>query len=472
MSRRNKSRPAGGTNGRSSVPTADAFSNPLFRLGYGSQSPLEATEYPLTRLTDNYALLNSLYRDNWVVQNVVGLMVDDMLREWYKLRGSLAPEYLDELARVERLTQLRARLNQGLCWGRLYGGAAGLVLIRGQESMLDQPLDLETIMPGSFAGLLILDRWCGITPDMGLVTDMRDPDFGLPEYYNVNNAEGKIIARVHHSRIVRFVGRDLPYLERIAELYWGESEVEALYKDVVAHDNVSANMAALTFQANVSTMEVQNLEQLFSLGSTEQQRRFWNVMQAQSVMRSNFGIQLVNKGDQITTHQYGFGGMADVYESMCLNLCGASHYPMTKLFGRSPAGMNATGESDLQNYYDYVNSQRESRLRPVLERLLPIMAMSAWGAVPDDLQIDFPPLWTPNAKEVADIAKAKAETIVSVFQAGLMGADSAQKELKKLEEETGLFGSITDEEIKANAGKTFQDVTALRDPLAGLAIEG
>ena len=192
----------------------------------------------------------------------------------------------------------------------------------------------------------------------------------------------------------------------------------------------------------------------------------------ESVMRSNFGIQLVNKGDQITTHQYGFGGMADVYESMCLNLCGASHYPMTKLFGRSPAGMNATGESDLQNYYDYVNSQRESRLRPVLERLLPIMAMSAWGAVPDDLQIDFPPLWTPNAKEVADIAKAKAETIVSVFQAGLMGADSAQKELKKLEEETGLFGSITDEEIKANAGKTFQDVTALRDPLAGLALEG
>lgn len=42
----------------------DAFSNPLFRLGYGSQSPLEATDYPLTRMTGNYALLNSLYRSN------------------------------------------------------------------------------------------------------------------------------------------------------------------------------------------------------------------------------------------------------------------------------------------------------------------------------------------------------------------------------------------------------------------------
>lgn len=469
MSRRNKNTPKGGQ--QNSVSALDAFSNPLFRLGYGSQSPLEATEYPLTRMTDNYALLNSLYRDNWVVQNVVGLMVDDMLREWYKLRGSLAPDYLDELDRVERVTKIREKLNLGLRWGRLYGGAAGLILIRGQEGMLDQPLDLDTIMPGAFAGLMILDRWMGVVPDMGLVQDIGDPDFGLPEYYMVNDASGHVVARVHHSRIVRFTGRELPEIERIAELYWGESEVEALYKDVVAHDNVSANMAALTFRANINTMEVQNLEQLFSLGSVEQQKRFWNVMQAQSVMMSNFGFQLVNKGDQMKNTQYTFTGLQEVYESMCLNLCGASHYPMTKLFGRSPSGMNATGESDLQNYYDYVGSQREAKLRPALERLLPIMAVSAWGAVPDNLQIDFLPLWTPTAKEVADIAKSKAEAIVSTYQAGLLNVDTAQKELKKLEDDTGMFGGITDEEIKANAGKGYQDVTALRDPLMGLGFE-
>lgn len=474
MSRRNKNRPSGAqvkTGVTEAVSVQDAFSNPLFRLGYGSQSPLEATEYPLTRMTDNYALLNSLYRTNWVVQNVVGLMVDDMLREWYTIQGSIAPEYLDELQRVERTTQLRDKLNEGLRWGRLYGGAAGLILIKGQEGMLDQPLDLSTVMPGSFMGLMILDRWMGIVPDMQLVTDMGDPDFNLPAYYMVNNAEGRLVARVHHSRIIRFTGRDLPYLEKIAELYWGESEVEALYKDVVAHDNVSANISALTFNAITNVMEVQNLEQLFSLGSIDQQRRFWNTMQAQSVMKSNFGVQLVEKGNQLHTTQYSFAGLSDVYETMCLNLCGASHYPMTKLFGRSPAGMNATGESDLQNYYDYVNSQREAKLRPALERLLPVLAMSAWGAVPDNLQITFPPLWTPTAKEVAEIAKSKAEAVVSTFQAGLMTAGTAQKELKKMADETGMFGSISDEEIKANEGRTYQDVTALRDPLMGLGME-
>jgi hypothetical protein len=415
-------------------------------------------------MTDNYALLNSLYRDNWVVQNVVGLMVDDMLREWYKLKGNIAPEMQDALDKLERETRIRDRMNAGLRWGRLYGGAAGLILIKGQED-LSKPLDLDMVFPGSFQGLYILDRWMGITATSAPI--LESGEF-VPEYYSIVDARGHTVARVHHSRVIRFIGRDLPEVERIAEMFWGESEVEALYKEVVAHDNVSANMAALTFQANINTMEYKGLEQLFSVGSTQAQRRFWNVMQAQSVLRSNFGTQLVEEGNKITNTQYTFTGLQEVYESMALNLCGASHYPMTKLFGRSPAGMNATGESDLKNYYDYVDSQREAKLRPALQKLLPVLCMSAWGFVPDDLDFTFPPLWTPTATETAEIALKKAQAIRDTFQAGLFQADTAMKELKKLEEETGMFGSISDEEIGAAAGKSYQDLTALRDPLMGL----
>ena len=469
MSRRNKSRPRGAQPNTEAVSVQDAFSNPLFRLGYGSQSPLEATEYPLTRMTDNYALLNSLYRDNWVVQNVVGIIPDDMTKKWFAPAGAVGPEHLKELERVQRVTALRERVNEGLRWGRLYGGAAGLIMIRGQEGMLGQPLELESIYPGTFQGLYILDRWQGVVPGMELVFEGGEP---VPAYYSITDARGNTVAKVHHSRLVRFTGRDLPFLERVAELYWGESEVEALYNDVVKHDNVAANMAALTFRANVDTMEVQNLDQLFSVTSGEQQRRFWNVMQAQSVMKSNFGMQLVNRGDQIKNTQYTFTGLQEVYDSMCLDLSGASRIPVTKLFGRSPAGMNATGESDLRNYYDYVDTLREAKLRPILEKLLPVLAMSAWGAVPDGLDITFPPLWTPTAAEVAEIALKKAQAIRDTFQAGLFRADTAQRELKKLADETGMFDSISEEEIAANTGKTYQDVTALRAPLAGLGYGG
>ena len=471
MSRRNKNRPKGAQSTQGvtdAVSVLDAFSNPLYRLGWGAQSPLEATEYPLTRMTDNYALLNSLYRDNWVVQNVVGLAVDDMLREWYEITGSITPAAAKAIAKLERKTRLRARLNEGLRWGRLYGGAAGLILIKGQED-LSKPLDLGMIYPGSFQGLYILDRWQGITPNMGLAFDGGEE---VPESYSITDGRGHTVATVHHSRVVRFTGRDLPRIERQTELYWGESEVEALYRDVVSHDNVSANMAALTFQANVNTMEVKGLEQLLSIGSPQVQRRFWQVMQAQSVLRSNFATQVVEQGTKLTNTQYSFAGLKDVYESMALNLCGASHYPMTKLFGRSPGGLNATGESDLTNYYDYIDSQREAKLRPVLERLLPVLCMSALGGIPEDVEIDFPPLKTPTPTERAEIAKTKSEAIVSGYQAGLLNVDTAQKELKKLEEETGMFGSITDEEIASNAGKTYADVTSLHDPLAGLGFEG
>lgn len=452
------------------VQTADSFSNPLFHLGYGSQSPLEATEYPLTRMTYDYALLNSLYRSNWVVQNVVGIIPDDMLREGFTVSGAISPKYQQELDRCLRQTQLYDRINEGMRWGRLYGGAAGLILIRGQED-LSKPLELDTILPGTFAGLYIVDRWSGITPGMELVSDLADPDFGLPKYYDINMADGSTVVSVHYSRIIRFVGRELPYLEKMAEMYWGESEVEALYADVVKHDNVAANMAALTFRANVDSMEVENLDQLFSVAPTAIQQRFWNMMQAQNVLKSNFGMQLVNKGDSVKNTQYTFTGLQEIYDSMCLDLSGASRIPVTKLFGRAPAGLNATGESDLQNYYDYVDTLRESKLRPILEKLLPIIAMSVWGGVPEDMDIQFPPLWTPTAKEVAEIAKAKAETIIAAFQANLLDQATAQRELKKLAEETSMFDSISEETIKKNEGKTFQDVTALRDPLMGLGFE-
>ena len=143
----------------------------------------------------------------------------------------------------------------------------------------------------------------------------------------------------------------------------------------------------------------------------------------------------------------------------------ADAYALGATLFRTVEGTPPFGE---QGEDDPVVPAKSGPLTAALEKLLPVLCMSAWGFVPDDLAITFPPLWTPTAKEVAEIAKTKSEAIVSGYQAGLLNVDTAQKELKKLEEETGMFGSITDKEIAANAGKTYQDATALRDPQMGL----
>ena len=196
MSRRKKNR-----------TVMDAFSNPAARLGFGTFDLMQATQYVPTRMTQNYQLLTTLYRENWIVQNIVQLVPDDALRKWYQVQTAIDPQYIDKLRRLERQTQLRDRLLEGMYWARLYGGAAGIILIKGQDDM-SQPLDLDTVMPDSFLGLQILDRWTGIYPSSELVTDPENEDFGLPAWYTVRDEErGQMVANVHHSRVIRFEGR-------------------------------------------------------------------------------------------------------------------------------------------------------------------------------------------------------------------------------------------------------------------------
>lgn len=453
------------------IITTDSFSNTAARLGVGTMDLLQATQYPLTRLTQNYQLLTSLYRNNWIVQNIITTIPNDMMRKWYQLRGSIPPDYMSKMEKLERATQIRKKLLSGMYWGRLYGGAAGVILIRGHNDM-SIPLDIDTILPDAFLGLQILDRWSGIYPDNQLVTDKSSSDFGLPEYYTIRDEEtGETVSKVHYSRILRFVGRDLPWMEQVSEQYWGESEIEAVYEETVKRDNVSANIAALTFRANINYLESDGLDQMLGTANTEMQRRFWNVMQAQNMLESNFGTRIVNKGDTMHNIQYTFTGLPEVYDRVMMDVAGAARTPVTKLFGRSPAGMNATGESDMQNYYDYIDGLRETELRPVLEKILPIMAMSAWGTIPDDINIDFPPMQTPDAGEVAEIAEKKTNAVIMAYQTDLIDAATAQMELQNMSEDIGLFGNITDESIKAGKGATYSSKRMLSDPMSGLSLQ-
>lgn len=455
---------------QASTITMDAFSNPAARIGFGTMDLLQATEYPLTRMTQNYQLLTSLYRDNWIVQNIVATIPNDMIRKWYEIKSGIAPEYIKQMTRLEQTTQMRKKLLEGLCWGRLYGGAVGVILMKGQNDM-SQPLDMDSVMPGSFLGLQILDRWSGVYPESDVVSDPSDPDFGLPDYYIIRDeTTGQTAVRVHHSRVIRFIGRELPWLERVAEQYWGESELEAIYHEVVKRDNVSGNIAALTFRANINYLEADGLDQLLGTANTEMQRRFWNLLQAQAIMESNFGTRIINKGDAMHNVQYTFTGLADVYDRVMMDVAGAARTPVTKLFGRSPAGMNSTGESDMRNYYDYIDGLRETDFRAIIERLLPIMALSAWGRIPDDLEIDFSPMQTPDAKETAEIAERKTNAILAVYQNDLIDSATAQQELQTLTEETGMFGKITDKSIEAGRGVTYSSSRAMQDPLVGLEL--
>lgn len=431
--------------------TNDAFSNPLARLGYGTPNLMEYTEYSKTNFTAEYNTLTALYRENWIVKRIVDVVAEDMTKNWYSIKSQISPESKKKIARLEAKTAVRAKVLEGLKWGRLYGGAAAVVVIEGQEDMLDQPLNYDLIMPGSFKGLIVVDRWSGISPSAELVENISDPDFGLPKYYTVADESFGFGVRVHHSRIIRFIGRPLPNIEAQSEQYWGTSELEHVYSELKKYDNTSYNIAALVFSANLKVYQMEGYDQLGTL-NPQALKDLYAVLSLMNWMRSSQGMQIIGPKDVFSTHQYSFSGLSDIYEMFMLDISGAAAIPVTKLFGRSPAGMNATGESDMANYYDSIEEQQEATLRPMLDRLLPIMCISEFGAIPDDLEFEFEPVRRPSEEEKKNILTQTTTAIVSTFQAGIISQQIALKELRESSRATGMWNNISDEDIeKADA---------------------
>ncbi len=431
-------------------PARDAFQNSLARLGSGMPNLLEGTRYVLDRMTWDYPTLNALYRGSWIARRIVDIIPADMLKNWITFNTGLEPDLLKKIDIELRKTQLIKKLQRGMCWGRLYGGALGIMLIKGQgePDQLAQPLDMGSIMPGDFKGLMTLDRWTGISPSSELVDDIGDPEHGLPDMYIVTNPIDGKMTRVHHSRCIRFEGNELPYWEQITEMYWGASVIECVYDELKKRDNVSFNIAQLTFMAVLRVLKMDDLGQTLGAADPVSQAELYRTLTAQNWLMSNMGMQILDAKDGLETHQYTFGGIAEMYQQFIMDVAGAAEIPVTKLFGRSPSGLNATGESDLQNYYDMIGEKQESILRPILNKLLPPFLMSLFGSVPDDLDFDFNPVSEPTDKERSDLAKSGTDNVVAAVNAGLVSKRTALKELKQQSERTGVWTNITDEDIE------------------------
>lgn len=445
----------------------DAFANPAAKTGWGEDNLINATQYPMTRLTQDWQLLTSLYRTSWIVQRVCNVIPEDALSDLMVEAPNVSTEELHKIEEEIRSTKLRESILEGLCWGRLYGGAAAIIMISGQEEDLSLPLDINNIMPGAFRGLYIVDRWSGIYPSLTLVDNERDPDFGLPEYYEVRDENGGGQYRVHHSRVIRFCGIKMPYWEQIAEQYWGTSAIESMYDELIKRDNVAHNIANLTFKANLSVLQVENLDQMFATSSSVHQRRMYAMLSAINTMENSLGIRLVNKGDDIQQLQYSFSGLPEVMDSAMMDMAGATSIPVTRLFGRSPAGMNSTGESDEKMYRQTLEQERSVHITPALERLIPIVCHSAIGRFPAGASFKYPSLIEIPPQEKASIVEQQLGPLERLFQANLLPGDAVLEAVRNAQLSLDITSTITDEHIEKVRGKYANDLANQADPYGG-----
>lgn len=424
----------------------DAYSNPAANLGFGANNLAQSGGYVMQRFTWDYYTLNILFRDNWIAKGIIEKPANEMMKNGFELHTELDPDKVSKIMQTWTRTKTRDKFLECLNWSRLYGGCLLIPMLENQED-LSKPLDYDTIMPDSFKGCFTVDRWCGVSPSLDLVSDIDDPEFGQPEYYIVTSAPMNKSIKIHHSRVIKMIGRKLPYWEEIAENYWGASELEHAFTELKKRDDTSANIAFLIFLANIRVFSMDGLGQAITLGDQEGLQNVYQTMRAMNALMCNTGTFAIDKDDSFSTQQYSFTGINEVYESFMLDISGAAEIPVDKLFGRSPSGFN-NGEETLQNYYDTIQEKQETYVRGPLEKLIKIITMSTLGEIPDDLELIFNPVRRPSNMEKADLGQKQTQSVLDAYQAGVVGKGTVLRELKQQTPVTNMWSNITDQMIE------------------------
>lgn len=426
--------------------TKDGFANLTARMGMGANNVLSDGMYMFNMLTKNRMQLEAMYRGSWIVGQVVDAVAEDMTRAGVTIKGEDDPDRIQEMQASMTKLGIWGALLETIKWGRLYGGALAVMIIDGQK--LDTPLDMKTVGKDQFRGLKVYDRW-GLQPDLNNIIE-DGMDAGLPAYYTVvsDPNSGKVTnQRIHHSRVIRQIGIQLPVWQAIVEQHWGESVIERLHDRLVSFDTATAGAANLIQRAHLRTVGIDKLREILAAGGKAEENLI-TMFHHMRMLQTNEGLTLLDKEDQFQAHSYTFSGLSDMVLQFGQQIAGASGIPLVRLFGQSPSGLNSTGESDLRMYYDNINAKQNNCLREGVMRVLRVLHMSKFGdAAPDNFDFDFVPLWQTSQKEKVEIAKGVVEAVTKAHSEGVIDTPTALKELKQSAEYTGVFSNITEEQI-------------------------
>lgn len=360
--------------------------------------------------------LTGLYEGNGLFSKIIDTPAEEALKHGFDLNlksdelNAFVEDALDDLEWEERAAT-------AIKWARLYGGALIVMLIDDGRG-LEEPVDWEHIR--SIDELRVYERSI-VQPDYaslyqqdygGKDVGNRVSKFGQPEYYYVSSIYGSF--KVHESRCLVFRNGVLPeQTSNATYLFWGMPEYvrirRALRETVTAHTD-SVKLLERSVQAIYS---MKGLASLLTTDDGENQvlKRLQLVDTSRGLLNS---IAIDSEGEQYDFKTFQFSGVKDVIDATCNMLSALTNIPQTILFGRSPAGMNATGDSDFESYYNFVEKIQRLMLKRNLRTLLDVVfrAGIASGDVAEepDYKLEFKPLWSLSDTEQATVDQTKAQT--------------------------------------------------------------
>lgn len=392
----------------------DGYVNLLNKYGT-SQDNSEAYQFEREPIIPDMQL-TGLYEGNGLFSKIIDTPAEEALKHGFDLNlkndevNAFVEEALDELEWEEKAAT-------AIKWARLYGGAL-IVMLINDGGGLEQPVNWQNVK--SIDELRVYERAI-VQPDYsslyrqdygGKGEGNRVSKFGQPEFYYVSSVYGSF--RVHESRCLVFRNGVLPeQTSNSIYRFWGMPEYvrirRALRETVTAHTD-SVKLLERSVQAIYS---MKGLAALLTTDDGENQvlKRLNVIDTARGILNS---LVIDADGENYDFKTFQFSGVKDVIDATCNMLSALTNIPQTILFGRSPAGMNATGTSDFESYYNFVEKIQRLMLKRNLRTLLDVIfrAGIASGAVEEepDYKLEFNPLWSLSDTEQATVDQTKAQT--------------------------------------------------------------
>lgn len=390
------------------------------------------------------AQLDAAYRANWMARKIVDIPAYDMTREWRSWKAE-QPQ-IEAIEGEEKRLGLIGKLKDAITWDRLHGGGAIILGFGDADPTKPAP---KKIAKGGLKYIHAVSRY-----DIGsaeIELDLLSPWYGEPKYYDISSETYGSI-RLHPSRVVPFISAKR--MESGANLdFWGDSVLMAA-DDAVKHAaTVNAVIAALIFEAKLDVMGIPELSS--NLATKAYADRLAERFRLAARLKNSQNIILRDKDEEWDQKQISFSNLPEIIQTYQQIVCGAADIPATRFLGRSPAGMNATGESDLRNFYDSIGADQRVWLSPAMRRLDEALIASALGDLPKEVWYEWNPLWQQSEKEKAETDKLTAETAAIYAKTGLVPSEALAKGVQNRLVEDGTYPGLEEGLKEAAAALEF-----------------
>lgn len=361
-------------------------------------------------------MLSNIYEGNGLFARIIDAPAEEAMKAGFELDGikdtNLIEFYetaLDDLDWEETcITAIK--------WARLFGGSIAVMLIDdGNE--LEKPLDWKNIQ--SVDGIRLYDRSVIQIDYSSMFTYSPEDPFrtrgntiGVPEFYYINSKYGSF--KVHESRCLVFKNGVLPEncSNSIYEM-WGMPEYIRIKRAMRDCELAHGNGPKMLERAIQAVYKVQGLSELLQTDSGEDMviKRLQTIDLARGLLNS---IAIDSDGEEYDFKTFTFTGVSEIIDTTCNQLSALTSIPQTILFGRSPAGMNSTGESDMENWYSFVARIQKRMLGRNLRYLLSIIFQAGitTGEIDEvpPIKPKFKPLWSLSELEEAQLEQTRAAT--------------------------------------------------------------